>query len=82
MSQSIQDFCEGIIVEGQQKGEINPSLNPQLLVRVIWATSIGVIQFVQTKQKMIQNIHETPIDELINISAQMMAYGISNKRTD
>ncbi len=64
-------------MEGQRKGEINPKLNPQLLVRVIWATNIGVIQFVQTKQKLIQNIHETPMDEVINISVQMMTYGIA-----
>lgn len=82
ISQSIQDFCEDIIVEGQQKGEINPSLNPQLLVRVVWATSTGVIQFVKTKQKLIQNIHETPMDEVINISVQMIANGISTSQKD
>ncbi|MGB3585730.1 MAG: TetR/AcrR family transcriptional regulator [Tunicatimonas sp.] len=80
ISQSIQDFCEEIIVEGQRKGEINPNLNPQLLVRVIWATNIGVIQFVQTKQKLIQNIHETPMDEVINISVQMMTNGIAHNK--
>ncbi|MEM9676401.1 MAG: TetR/AcrR family transcriptional regulator [Bacteroidota bacterium] len=82
ISQSIQDFCESIVIEGQKKGEINPTLNPQLLVRVIWATNIGVIQFVQTKQKLIQNIHETPMDEVINISVQMMASGIVNDKKD
>lgn len=82
ISQSIQDFCEEIIIEGQNKGEINPSLNPQLLVRVIWATNVGVIQFVQTKKKLIQNIHEMPMDEVINISVQMMANGISYVKKD
>lgn len=82
ISQSIQEFCEDIIIEGQQKGEIKPSLNPELLVRVIWASNIGVIQFVQTKQKLIQNIHETSIDEMINISVRMMAEGISVTKKD
>lgn len=82
ISQSIQDFCEAIIVEGQQKQEINPTLNPHLLVRVIWATNIGVIQFVQTKRKLIQNIHETPMDEVISISIQMMANGIAGSKKD
>ncbi|MEM8966206.1 MAG: TetR/AcrR family transcriptional regulator [Bacteroidota bacterium] len=82
ISQSIQEFCENIITEGQQKGEIKPSLNPELLVRVIWATNIGVIQFVQTKQKLIQNIHDTPIDEMVNISVQIMADGISATKKD
>ena len=82
ISQSIQEFCENIITEGQQKGAIKPSPNPESLVRVIWATNIVVIQFVQTKQKLIQNIHDTPIDEMVNISVPIMADGISATKKD
>jgi len=82
ISHAIQDFCEGIVIRGQQEGEINPQLNPQLVTRIMWASNIGVIQFIKTKQKLIENVHDTPMEEVMNISIQILTNGIASSKND
>lgn len=78
ISHAIQGFCQDIFEEGQRKGEINPDLNSYLATRVIWASNFGVIQFVKTKQKLIENMPDISIDDMIDTYIQMTAGAIDS----
>lgn len=76
ISHTIQAFCQNIIEEGQAQGEINPNLNPYLVTRVIWASNFGVIQFAKTKKKLIEDMPDISIDDMIDTYIQMTGQAI------
>ncbi len=73
MSSSIVDFMVGIVEYGQRRGEIRPELNPEVVDYIMWACCIGVIQFIETKQRLIKKIHDIDIEEFIHTFSEMMA---------
>jgi len=76
MSGQLQDFCESIIVEGQKKGEINPKLNSQSIQLTFWATCVGVVQFLESKKKILRNYHDIKLKDLMEVYSGMITEGI------
>ena len=77
ISQAIQRFCQDIIEEGQKRGEIRPDIDSNLAVRVLWASNMGVIQFAKTKQKLIEQMHSTTVEKMIDTFVAMVIHGIA-----
>jgi AcrR family transcriptional regulator len=78
ISHAIQGFCQRVLEEGQHRGEINPSINPYLATRVMWASNFGVIQFAKTKKKLIENTPDISIDAMINTYIEMTGNALTN----
>ena len=76
MSGQLQDFCESIVVEGQRKGEINPNLNSQSIQLTFWATCVGVVQFLESKKKILRNYHDIKLKDLMEVYSGMITEGI------
>ncbi len=76
LSLSFQNFVQGIIKTGQKKGEISTSLNPVDIANVIWASCIGVVQFVDSKKDLLKNPNELDAEEFIRTFSTMVTRGI------
>lgn len=76
ISHRIQVFVNGIIHEGQAKGEIKPHLNATLIQHVLWASCMGVVQFIDTKKKLIRNVHELHLKDVIDVFSEMITTGM------
>ncbi len=76
LSYSIQNFVSEIITTGQKKGEIKTSMDPNSINYVIWASCIGVVQFVESRKKLLKNHHELDVEEVIHTFSDMITRGI------
>jgi len=77
LSYDFQHFTKGIIQQGQEKNEINPDLSPTMVNYILWASCVGVVQFVETRKKLLKNHHEIDTKQLIATFADMVTSGIS-----
>ncbi len=76
ISYSLQDFVQSIIVSGQKNDEIKKTFNPVIVGNILWACSVGVVQFVDTKEKLLKDIHAIKQEEMINCYMEMITEGI------
>lgn len=76
ISYSITDYVVNIVKEGQKVSEIKKEIDPHMLTYIAWATNVGVVQFVESKKKMLKNHHEISTKEMVNTFADMMTEGI------
>ncbi len=77
LSQDFQDFTYSIIQNGQQAGEIKPDLDPTTVNYIIWACCVGVVQFVESKKKLLKNYHEINTEKMIESFANMITEGLA-----
>ncbi|MEM1135918.1 MAG: TetR/AcrR family transcriptional regulator [Bacteroidota bacterium] len=74
-----EDFTQMVICvvsEGEKKGEIRESLDPQTITYIIWACCIGVVQFVETKKKLLKKHHEINTEQMVDTFAEMITEGM------
>lgn len=76
VSHSIQQFIEDIIKEGQKNGEIRKKLNPSAVDYIIWACSVGIIQFIETKKQLIKDTDILHSELLISTFTDIMVAGL------
>jgi len=76
ISQNITEMVKGIVAEGQQKKEIKNNISSEMITYIIWACSVGVIQFVDTKKNMLTNVHEISTREMVIAFSEMITEGI------
>ena len=77
LSYDIQHLTDSIIREGQQKGEIKSTLNTTMCNYILWASCVGVVQFIDTKKKLLKNHHEINTKQMVESFAEMITKGIS-----
>lgn len=78
ISYDLTDFVVNLVKAGQATGEIKKDIDPHTLTYVAWATNVGVVQFVETKKKMLKNHHAISTDQMVETFAQMITEGIRN----
>ncbi|MEO1050526.1 MAG: TetR/AcrR family transcriptional regulator [Bacteroidota bacterium] len=78
LSEEITEMVVRVLREGHEKGEIRATLDPQMITYIIWACSVGVVQFVDTKKKLLKNHHEINVEKMVGIFADMITEGIRN----
>ncbi|MEM0996889.1 MAG: TetR/AcrR family transcriptional regulator [Bacteroidota bacterium] len=76
ISQKIQRFTNDLIVHGQSRGEIKSEISPTLTGYIIWASCMGVVQFVDSKKKLLTNHHEIDIRQLVTAYAEILTAGL------
>ena len=76
LSYEFQKFTSDIVITGQKRGEIKQSLEPTMVNYIIWACCVGVVQFVESKKKLLKNHHEIDRQQMVNTFASMMTAGI------
>lgn len=76
LSYDLTDFVVNLVKEGQRVGEIKKGIEPHMLTYIVWATNVGVVQFVEAKKSMLKNHHEISTKEMVNTFADMMTEGI------
>ena len=77
LSYDLQKFTSAIVIEGQHKGEIKPSLDPIMVNYILWASCVGVVQFVETKKKLLKNHHEIDVEKMVETFADMVTRGLA-----
>ncbi|MEM8894940.1 MAG: TetR/AcrR family transcriptional regulator [Bacteroidota bacterium] len=76
ISHNITDMVNRVVVDGQEKGEIRQSLAPEMITYIIWASCVGVVQFVESKKKLLKNHHEINTAQMVETFAEMITVGI------
>ena len=76
LSQDFQRFTNNIIIQGQARGEIRTGLEATMVNYILWASCVGVVQFVETRQKLLKNHHEISTEHMVNTFAEMITSGI------
>ena len=76
ISHDIQKLTGDIIVQGQQKGELKADFDVTLTNYILWACCVGVVQFVDSKRKLLKNYHEIDTERMIRQYADMITTGI------
>ncbi|MBV6643796.1 MAG: TetR/AcrR family transcriptional regulator [Cyclobacteriaceae bacterium] len=77
LSQEITNMVNHVVAEGQEKGEIKKDLSSDMITYIIWACSVGVVQFVESKEKLLKNHHEISTQQMIKGFSEMITKGIS-----
>ena len=77
ISQELQDFCEDIIETGKSRGEIRTDLPTREGQLVLWASCVGVVQFLESKKRILRNVHNISLEGMISTYADMITKGIS-----
>ncbi len=77
LSEHTQRFTQHIIEQGQAKGEINPSLDATMLHYIMWAACVGVVEFVETKKKLLKHHHQINTEHMIGTFAELMTKGMA-----
>ncbi len=76
ISHAIQDLMDDVVLVGQQKKEIRQDINPSIITSILWACSIGVVQFVETKEKLIKNMANIEMKDVVVAYANMITEGL------
>ena len=76
ISQDFQRYTNSIVIAGQEKGQIKKTLDPAMINYILWASCVGVVQFVETKKKLLKNHHEIDTELMVQTFAEMITEGI------
>lgn len=76
LSINIQAFVMEMVDEGQRKGEISNSYSAEMVQYILWASCMGVVQFVESKKNMLKNYREINVKELVETFSIMITEGI------
>jgi|GEM_PF-688826 len=82
VSHKVQSMFQSIIEEGQRNGEFSSRYDPKYIQFIVWASSVGVVQFIDSKKALIENVNEVDIDEFIDTYAELIASGLIKKPTE
>ncbi|MEO1020921.1 MAG: TetR/AcrR family transcriptional regulator [Bacteroidota bacterium] len=77
-SYKVQHMYENIIREGQKTGEFSKAYNPSYVQYIGWACSVGVVQFMDSKKKLLKNAKDVDMDEFIDTYANIISGGLQN----
>jgi AcrR family transcriptional regulator len=76
ISHAIQDLMNGLVLEGQQKKEIRSDIDPVIITSILWASCLGVVQFIETKEKLIKNVKDIELEDVVTAYASMITEGM------
>ncbi len=76
ISQNITSMVKEVITEGQQKKDIKSNISSEMITYILWACSVGVVQFVDTKKSLLTNHHEISTREMVAAFSDMITEGI------
>lgn len=76
VSFELQKFIETIINEGKKSGEINPDLETRFIDYIIWASCVGVIQFIDSKKSLLPDLKQINQDKLIETFSFIITSGL------
>jgi len=76
ISFDIQAFVEDLIEKGQQNGQINPNLPKHLLDYTLWSASLGVIQFIEAKKKLLRTDSEVTVEVMMDTFSKVITRGM------
>ncbi|NET31711.1 MAG: TetR/AcrR family transcriptional regulator [Cyanothece sp. SIO1E1] len=82
VSHKVQNMFQSIIEEGQRNGEFSSRYDPKYIQFIVWASSVGVVQFIDSKKALIENVNDVDIDEFINTYAELIASGLIKNSTE
>ncbi|MEL6698875.1 MAG: TetR/AcrR family transcriptional regulator [Bacteroidota bacterium] len=77
LSQGLQHFTEQLIQEGQAKKELRPNLDAATTHYIIWACCVGVVEFVDTKKRLLANHHEIDQEQMVKTFAEILTVGMA-----
>ncbi|MEM6767246.1 MAG: TetR/AcrR family transcriptional regulator [Bacteroidota bacterium] len=77
MSHKLQILMVEIVEEGKKKGEIRKHFDPMAINYIVWASCVGVIQFLEAKKKLLTHYHEMNTKQLIETYANMITDGLA-----
>lgn len=72
------DFFAQIIRKGIADGTIRSDISANVLAQTLWAQTYGILQFVSTKQKILEFIG-VKAEDIINSQFEIIKKGIKNK---
>lgn len=76
ISYDLQDFMHHIVRQGQAAGEIRSDVNPVIFTSIIWASCLGVVQFMESKKKLLKQMEGVGSQDIIQIFAQTITQGM------
>jgi AcrR family transcriptional regulator len=76
VSFELQKFIETIINEGKKSGEIKPDLETRFIDYIIWASCVGVIQFIDSKKSLLPDLKQIKQDKLIETFSFIITSGL------
>ena len=78
VSMALQYFIEKIIDEGKKLGEIKPNLETRFIDYIIWASCIGVVQFIESKKRLLPDLKQINQERLIDTFSDIITSGLKN----
>ena len=76
ISSSLQKFMYDLVAEGQRNKEIKTTINPVVICSIIWAGSVAVVQFIENKQRLLQDQEGVTVEDLVAGFAEMITEGL------
>lgn len=76
VSHRLQAFTHNLVLEGQQKGHINPSLDTAMSHYILWACCVAVVEFVEAKKKLLKDHHEIDRHAMVDTFAEVFTQGM------
>jgi len=73
LSHDFQQYMSEVIKEGLEKGEIRKDLNPISTIYILWASCVAVVQFVESKKKLLKYHLEISTKTMVDDFANMIA---------
>jgi AcrR family transcriptional regulator len=77
VSMALQNFIEQIIDEGKKSGEIKPDLETRFIDYIIWASCVGVIQFIESKKRLVPDLKQINQEKLIETFSYIITSGLT-----
>ncbi len=78
ISHNVQSFFMKIITDGQEQGEIKKELKPILVHNILWASCVGVTQFLETKRNLIHTDEDVSGYDMIICYSEMITTGLKS----
>jgi AcrR family transcriptional regulator len=76
VSHALQNFTLDMFKAGQENGELKPHLNPIISTNVMWASCLGVVQFVESKGKLLLNREQISQQEIVTEFSEILIEGM------
>ncbi len=77
LSQELQQFTQSLIERGQARGEIKAEYDPSMVHYIVWASCVAVVEFVDTKQRLLQDHHFINTEAMIETFASILTRGMA-----
>jgi len=74
------DIVVQVLKDGVEDGSIRPDIDPELMARILWGQTTGLIQMLATKGSHFERQHHFNIDDLIEGSFALTMRGLENPK--